>query len=178
MRVGLFAGDLLRAPAEAVCTSTNPELKLMVGTGGAVRTAGGWEVQEECDRLVAASGRRILPVGSAHVTGAGRLPFRCVIHCVAIDVFHGSSAEVVAACTRSALDAAEARGLASLALPLFATGNGPLELAVSLGAIADVLLAHSGPSVQETWIAVHERHRAGEARRLLEGRVPDLLVRP
>lgn len=181
MRIGLYLGDLVRAPAEALCSSTNPELKLMVGTGGALRTAGGWEVQDECDRLLAAerdrTGRRTFELGSAHRTGPGRLPVRGLIHCVAIDAFHGSSTDVIAACTRNALSVARGAGFASIALPAFATGNGRFDFARSLGGMLDVLLDYADALPEAAWIVVRDRHRGTEALALAKARVPGLEVR-
>ena len=70
MKITIFEGDITEAPAEAVCTSTNPRLSLMMGTGSSVRERGGFTVLRACEEIVAASGSHALPVGSVHVTTA------------------------------------------------------------------------------------------------------------
>ena len=64
MNVSIFAGDITDAPADAICTSTNPRLSLMMGTGGAVRERGGFGVLRECEAIVA--GSPPLRAGSVH----------------------------------------------------------------------------------------------------------------
>src|SRR5207244_3998577 len=90
MKTTIVAGDITDAPADAICTSTNPRLSLVMGTGGAVRERGGFAVLRECEAIVAASSP--LRPGTAHVTSAGALPYEKVIHCVASDAQHNSSA--------------------------------------------------------------------------------------
>lgn len=136
MRIATFTGDIADAPAEAVCTSTNPRLSLMMGTGAAVRERGGFEILRECEAL---RGDRELPAGSAHVTSAGRLPFRAAIHCVACDRTHQSSPNVVAACVRNALARADELGLHSVAMPLFGTGHARVKVDRAINAMLDTL---------------------------------------
>lgn len=176
MRVQLFVGDLLKVPADAICTSTNPWLSLQAGTGGAVRLSGGHTIQQACDALLAEeekrTGRRHFPTGTAHLTHAGGLGFRAVVHCVAIDAFHGSSEEVIASCVRAALEAAEREGLVHLAMPAFATGNGRFPLDRALRAMQAALDAHRGATIEQVTIAVPSLARADEARRHLSQRHP------
>lgn len=139
MRVSVFEGDITEAPAEAVCTSTNPRLSLMMGTGGAVRDRGGFEVLRACEEIVTASGRHALPVGSVHVTTAGQLPYKAVIHCVTNNELHLSSPEIVRVCVARALTAADARGITSVAMPLFGTGHAHVKVDVALNAMAEAL---------------------------------------
>src|SRR5690242_3711588 len=101
MKASIFVGDIVDAEADAICTSTNPRLSLVMGTGASVRERGGSEVARACEAIVAKSGP--LPAGSAHATTAGRLPHRLAIHCVASDATHRSSTEIVRACVRSAV---------------------------------------------------------------------------
>lgn len=171
MILQLFVGDLLRVRADAICTSTNPWLSLQAGTGGAARLFGGHAIQEACDALLAAqqerTGRRHFPTGSAHLTPAGSLAFRGIVHCVAIDAFHGSSEEIIGSCVREALAVAEHEGFDHLAMPSFATGNGRFPLDRSLGAMLEALHRHQGGSVWRVSIAVPDDSRAAEARRIL-----------
>ncbi|HEY0592250.1 MAG TPA: macro domain-containing protein, partial [Thermoanaerobaculia bacterium] len=101
MKVSVLANDIAAARADAICTSTNPRLSLFSGTGGAVRAKGGWEIKRACeailDREAAASGKRVLPLGSAHVTTAGSLAAKIAIHCVASNASHRSSEAVIRA---------------------------------------------------------------------------------
>ena len=158
MHISIHTGDIADAPAEAVCTSTNPRLSLVMGTGAAIRERGGFEVLQECQAL---RGQRELPAGSAHVTSAGRLPFRAAIHCVACDRTHQSSPAIVASCVRSALARADELGVRSVAMPLFGTGHARVKFDRSLEAILGALRA-AATNVEQVVIVVNDPDRAGQ----------------
>ena len=170
MEISLFPGDIADAPAEAVCTSTNPRLTLIMGTGAAVRERGGFEIARECEALVAAAGGE-LRAGSAHVTTAGRLPFRAVIHCVASDRRHLSSLDVIRACVRAALARADALGIQSLAMPVFGNGHARIRFAQSLATIVETLRA-STTNVERVVLVIYDADRLNEARAMVTQFMP------
>lgn len=126
MRFSVFVGDIADAPADALCTSTNPRLSLMMGTGASIRRRGGPAVMRACEALLA--GRKTLPPGTAHPTTAGALPNKMAIHCIASDTSHRSSEAIVRSCTASALACAAAAGCASVAMPILGTGHARLRV--------------------------------------------------
>jgi O-acetyl-ADP-ribose deacetylase len=121
MRASIFIGDIADVEAEAICTSTNPRLSLMMGTGAAVRARGGYEILRACEEIVSRDGP--LPPGSAWPTTAGSLASKVVIHCVASDANHRSSEATIAMCVRNALDCAARAGCRTVAMPVFASGH-------------------------------------------------------
>ena len=139
MKFSIFIGDIADAPAEAVCTSTNPRLSLMMGTGAAIRRRGGPAVMQACDALLI--GRKNLPAGTAHPTTAGTLPNKVAIHCVASDAAHRSSEAIVQSCMASALACAHALGCTSVAAPIFGTGHARLSFATAARAMAQRAVA-------------------------------------
>jgi O-acetyl-ADP-ribose deacetylase (regulator of RNase III) len=162
MRLSVFVGDIANAPADAICTSTNARLSLMMGTGGSVRERGGFEVLRECEQVLAQSGRTALGVGTAYRTTAGKLPFQAIIHCVASDpVTHLSSGDIVRACVKNALAHADAIGCKKLAMPLFATGHAHLRFDRSLAAITTAL-HETATNVEEAVIVVNDRELADQ----------------
>jgi O-acetyl-ADP-ribose deacetylase (regulator of RNase III) len=163
VNISIFEGDITDAPADAICTSTNPRLSLMMGTGGAVRERGGFEVLRACERI---TGGKLVPAGSAHPTTAGALPYKLAIHCVASDNTHRSSARIVAACVRNALMCAEIAGCKSIAMPVFGTGHAHLKLEQALLTILEVLGA-APSSVKNVLIAIDDAERAAVARGVL-----------
>ena len=167
LHITLFTGDIADATADAVCTSTNPRLSLLMGTGASIRERGGIEVLRACEEIVAKSGRKTLPIGSAHATTAGKLPFKIAIHCVAADAnHHMSSPEIIRACTLSALKVADANGCRTVAMPVFATGHSHVRFDLALRTIVDALRsAHT--SVREVTIVVYDEERTAEARNLI-----------
>ena len=173
MEITVEAADLCAIGVDGICTSTNPNLALMIGTGGAVRDRGGWAVQEACTTLIEAhykrTGKRHVPVGSAHLTTAGNLPFRGVIHCVASDAFHETSVHAIAECVRNAVAIADGLAWTSLAMPLFATGHAAFAIDDAARAMVDALVHSSPKSLQRIVIAIRDsRHEAAVKRALTE----------
>lgn len=134
MRYSIFIGDIAEAEAEAICTSTNPRLSLMMGTGAAVRSRGGFEILRACEEIVKREGP--LPPGSAWPTTAGSLDSKIVIHCVASDESHRSSETTVASCVRNALECAARAGCRTVAMPVFATGHAHVKFRPAVEAMA------------------------------------------
>jgi O-acetyl-ADP-ribose deacetylase (regulator of RNase III) len=148
----------------------------MMGTGASVREKGGFEILRACEQIVAAgaekSGSKFLRVGSAHVTTAGKLPFKAVIHCVASDASHMSSPDVVRLCAKNVLIAAEGAGCGSVAMPVFATGHTRVKFDRAVRAIAEAL-RDTTTAVQQVTIVIPERERAEEAMRIVRAMHPD-----
>lgn len=173
MRVSIIIGDIADAPAEALCTSTNPRLSLAMGTGASVLERGGWQVKRECESQLQSAGKDALPVGSVHATTAGALPAKVVFHCVASNAAHKSSAAVIAACVENALALASHGGCSSIAMPVFASGHAhfPFDRAVEAMATA---LAHATVVVDDVMIVVGDEASAASALRVLREVVPGL----
>ena len=165
MRVSIFVGDIALAPADAVCTSTNPRLSLVMGTGASIRERGGHEILRECEKIVERDGPH-LPPGSVHVTAAGSLPHKIVIHCVASDTSHRSSEEIVRACVTNALAAADSARCRTVAMPVFGAGHAHMKFERSLAVIAETA-RHAKTSVEEVVIVILDRDRVEDARAIL-----------
>lgn len=160
LKITVFHGDITEAPADAICTSTNARLTLMMGTGGAVRERGGFEVLRACEDLLARSGRAQLPPGSVHVTPAGKLPYRAVIHCVASDPStHLSSESVIRACVRNALARADELEVRTLAMPVFATGHARFRFGRAVDVMREALESAT-TNVEHVVIAVEDQEKA------------------
>jgi O-acetyl-ADP-ribose deacetylase (regulator of RNase III) len=122
-----------------------------------VREQGGLSILRECEAIVAASAP--LPAGSVHVTSAGTLPYKKIIHCVASDRNHDSSPAIIRACVTGALAAAEREGIVRLAMPVFATGHAHFRFRESLAAMREALRSAS-TNVAEVIVVVDEEDRA------------------
>lgn len=167
LKISVFHGDITDAPADAICTSTNTRLTLMMGTGGAVRERGGFEVLRACEDALARSGQAQLPPGSAVVTTAGRLPYRAAIHCVASDPrTHVSSEAIIRACVRNALARADEIECSTLVMPVFATGHARFSFAKAVQAMVETLRA-AQTNVTDVLLAIDDAGRAATARALV-----------
>lgn len=169
MRLTLFVGDLCDVPAEALCTSTNPRLSLAMGTGGSVRSRGGFAILRACEKIVAAASGH-LPPGSAHLTTAGDLPAKAIIHCVASDARHLSSMEIVRACVTNALARAAEAKCASVAFPVFGTGHARLPFDQALRVIVQEL---KRTNLDHAYIVINDAERVDGALRVIREVFPN-----
>ena len=116
-------GDIAAVEADAIANAANDRLWMGAGVAGALKRAGGEEIEREAIALGP------IPLGSAVATGAGRLAARWVIHGAVMGQDLRTDAGLVRRTTRACLALADELGCASLALPAFGTGVGgfPLE---------------------------------------------------
>jgi O-acetyl-ADP-ribose deacetylase (regulator of RNase III) len=172
MRVSIFIGDLADADAEAVCSSTNPRLSLVMGTGASIKGRGGLEILRACEAIVAAEGRP-LAAGSAVVTTAGSLPHEIAIHCVASNGAHQTSEAIIRACTERALQCAAEHQCSSIAMPVFGTGHAHASFDRAIAVMAQAIASTPDPLRQVTIVVANEEH-ARIARSILKpfGDVP------
>ena len=119
----MHEGDIAAVEADAVANAANDHLWMGAGVAGALKRAGGDEIEREAMALGP------IPRGSAVATGAGRLPARYVIHGAVMGQDLTTDAGLVRQTTRACLALADELGCESLALPAFGTGVGgfPLE---------------------------------------------------
>jgi O-acetyl-ADP-ribose deacetylase len=175
MRISIFAGDVSDAPAEALCTSTNPRLSLVMGTGASIRGRGGFEILRACKAIVKAefvrTGNHGLSAGSVHTTTAGQLPAKAVIHCIASDAAHHSSAAIIRSCVKNALAAADVAGCATIAMPLFGTGHAHFKTDGALAAIADAL-RDAVTEVRHVLLVVRDPDYVSDAVQIMERLIP------
>ncbi len=170
--VTLFVGDLVDAPAEALCTSTNPRLSLGGGTGRAVMAETGWSLRRDLQRIAEEEARRTgaaeLPVGFTCATPGGEPPHRLIVHCVASEGEHHSSPRAVRLCVEGALREADRAECTSLALPVFGTGHADLPFHDGIEALAEALRDADPTAVRTILVVLHVSDRVPVARAILE----------
>jgi O-acetyl-ADP-ribose deacetylase (regulator of RNase III) len=123
LQLEVHEGDLAAVEADAVANAANDHLWMGAGVAGALKRAGGEEIERE------AVARGPIPLGSAVATTAGRLPARWVIHGAVMGQDLRTDADLVRSTTHSCLELADGLGCRSLALPAFGTGVGGFALA-------------------------------------------------
>jgi O-acetyl-ADP-ribose deacetylase (regulator of RNase III) len=116
-------GDIATVAADAVANAANDRLWMGVGVAGALKRAGGDEIERE------AIVQGPIEVGTAIATTAGNLRARYVIHGAVMGQDLRTEAELVRRTTVSCLELADELGCRSLALPAFGTGVGGFPLA-------------------------------------------------
>jgi O-acetyl-ADP-ribose deacetylase len=118
VEVAVVEGDITQVEVDAIANAANDHLWMGAGVAGAIKRAGGDEIERE------AVSKGPIPVGTAVATGAGRLDVKHVIHGAVMGQDLRTSADLIERTTRSCLEVADALGLRSLALPAFGTGVG------------------------------------------------------
>jgi O-acetyl-ADP-ribose deacetylase (regulator of RNase III) len=120
----LGVGDITREAVDAVVNAANSTLLGGGGVDGAIHSAGGPSILEECRELRRTRYPEGLPAGEAVITTAGLLPARHVIHTVGPIYGRegGREAELLEAAYRNSLALAAAHALASVAFPSISTG--------------------------------------------------------
>jgi O-acetyl-ADP-ribose deacetylase (regulator of RNase III) len=133
-------GDITALDVDAITNAANDHLWMGAGVAGAIKRAGG----EEIERDAVAKGP--ISIGSAVATGAGRLRARYVIHGAVMGQDLRTSAELIERTTRSCIELADELGCESLALPAFGTGVGGFPL----DECARIMVAAAGGSEPRT----------------------------
>lgn len=123
--VSVVAGDLLDQDVEAIVNAWNRNvipwwLLWPQGVSGAIKRRAGTAPFRELARAGP------IPLGGAVLTGAGRLPFRAIIHVAGINLLWLPSARATRDAVRNALALAAMAGFRSIAFPLIGAGVGGL----------------------------------------------------
>ncbi len=114
----LIEGDITAQEVDAIVNAANTQLRLGTGVAGAIREAGGPEIQAECDAIGGVA------LGGAAVTGAGRLPARWVIHAAGMEPGGAADEASVRAAVRRSFQLAHELGCRTLAVPAVGAGIG------------------------------------------------------
>lgn len=137
----IVEGDLLDQGVEVIVNAWNRNiipwwLLVPQGVSGAIKRRGGLQPFRELGRLGA------IPLGRAVRTGAGRLPFKAIIHVAGISMFWRSSKVSIQDSVRSAMQLADEGGFASVGFPIIGAGTGGFgedgALALMLEAFAPI----------------------------------------
>jgi O-acetyl-ADP-ribose deacetylase (regulator of RNase III) len=136
-RIELWNGDICELEVDAIVNPANLSLWMSTGVGGAIKRAGGDEIE------FAAVRQAPVALGESIVTTAGSLAARAVIHAVSLDRVRRTSGTVIEAAVRSAMARAREMEATSIAFPALGTGVGgfPLEDAarITIAAVRDEL---------------------------------------
>ena len=123
MNVKIVKGDLLNQDVDVIVNAWNRNvipwwLLLPQGVSGAIKKRGGYAPFRGLGKLGP------IPLGGAVLTGAGKLPFRAIIHVAGISMWWRSSERSIRDSVRNALALATQHGYRSIAFPLIGAGTG------------------------------------------------------
>ena len=123
MEIEILRGGIAAQRVDATVNAANNHLWMGGGVAGALKRAGGAEIEAE------AMARGPVAVGEAVVTGAGRLEADYVIHAAVMGQDLLTDAAKIRLATRSSLERAVEIGAGSVAFPALGTGVGGFPVA-------------------------------------------------
>ena len=148
IELSVVEGDITALDVDAIANAANNALWMGSGVAGAIKRAGGEEIERE------AVAKGPIETGSAVATGAGRLSARWVIHGAVMGQDLRTEAELVRRTTESCLRLADELGAESLALPAFGTGVGGFPLDECARIMVETSRAHRARSLKRVVFAV------------------------
>jgi O-acetyl-ADP-ribose deacetylase (regulator of RNase III) len=164
-RIKVVEGNITAQRVDAIVNAANSSLLGGGGVDGAIHTAAGPGLLEECRRLHGCA------TGEAKITGGHRLPARWVIHTVGPVWKGGGHGEddLLAACYRNSLALAREQGVRSIAFPAISTGayGFPLERACAIAVRELRKFLEANPLPEEVHLVCFDRHTAATYRRAL-----------
>jgi len=162
LELSVVDGDITELVVDAIANAANDRLWMGGGVAGAIKRAGGEEIEQEA--LAAGP----IALGSAVATGAGRLSARYVIHGAVMGQDLATHAALIAETTSSCLRVADDLGAGSLALPAFGTGVGGFPLEECAELMVDAARRYEPRVLQRVVFAVYGDDAASAFRAVLE----------
>jgi O-acetyl-ADP-ribose deacetylase (regulator of RNase III) len=141
-------GDITTLEVDAIANAANNHLWMGAGVAGAIKRAGGEEIEREAVQ------QGPIEIGDAVATGAGRLRARWVVHGAVMGQDLRTNGELVRRTTESCLRVADELGAETLALPAFGTGVGGFPLDECARIMVDAARAYEPSSLQRVVFAV------------------------
>ena len=129
--VRVVEGDLLDQRVDAIVNAWNRNiipwwLLLPQGVSGAIKRRAGYQPFRELSRVGP------MPLGTAVVTSAGRLPYKGIIHVAGINMWWRASERSIRDSVANALARAREHGFRSVAFPVIGAGSGGFDEARAL----------------------------------------------
>ena len=149
MEITVVESDITALDVDAIANAANNGLWMGSGVAGAIKRAGGEEIERE------AMAQGPIALGEAVVTGGGRLKAKHVIHGAVMGQDLQTGGDAIARTTRRCLEVADELGCRSLALPAFGTGVGGFPLAECAAIMVAAARAHEPRSLERVVFAVY-----------------------
>ncbi len=122
-QIEIIKGDITQSDCEAIVNAANNKFWMGSGVAGTIKKAGGDVIEEE-----AVKKGPVMP-GEAVFTGAGKLPYKMVIHAAVMGQDLKTNDKYIRQATLACLNIAEKHKIESVAFPAFGTGVGGFPMA-------------------------------------------------
>ena len=137
LTIEIVDDDIAAQTTDAIVNAANNAFWMGSGVAGAIKSRGGKGIEDE------AMAQGPVEPGQCVITSAGRLKAKHVIHAAVMGQDLATSAMLVEAATRNALQLAESHGLASIAFPAFGTGVGGFPIVQCARIMIDTVREHA-----------------------------------
>ena len=168
MRWTLKAGNIIDEPADVLVCSANPHLTLSGGVGADLLACYGGRMQSALQDVVRQRNPHFIPRGEVIPYSDETLPYRAILHAVAVDGWYESSPKVIEQIVTTALQLASGYDARRVALAALATGFGHLALSEFAEGIRP-LLRRELPPIAEVCVCLMEDYRVRELAEHLAG---------
>ena len=155
IELSVVEGDITALDVDAIANAANDALWMDSGVAGAIKRAGGEEIERE------AVAKGPIATGTAVATGAGRLRAEWVVHGAVMGQDLRTDADLVRRTTESCLRVADELGAESLALPAFGTGVGGFPLEECAQIMVDAVRGYEPGSLRRVVFAVFGAEAGG-----------------
>jgi O-acetyl-ADP-ribose deacetylase (regulator of RNase III) len=166
-RLEVAVGDIALLDVEAIANAANNELWMGAGVAGAIKRAGGQEIEHEAMR------QGPIAVGDAVSTGAGKLAAKWVIHAAVMGHDLQTDANLIAQATTRTLEVADRLKARSLALPAFGTGVGGFPIyacaSIIVGGVRAYLVGHPHTALRKVVFCAFDDVGAAAFKNALSG---------
>jgi O-acetyl-ADP-ribose deacetylase len=163
MEIVAQQGDVTQVKADAVVNPANSLGEMGGGVAGALRQAGGVEIEQE------AMSKAPIPMGEAIFTTAGKLPFKGIVHAPTMEQpAQRTTVDKVRKATLAALLCADSYGVKILAIPGMGTGAGGVSPAAAADAMVEILRNYETMSVRKVILIDRESATVAAFRQALQ----------
>jgi O-acetyl-ADP-ribose deacetylase len=149
VEIEVVEGDITQLDVDAIGNAANDHLWMGAGVAGAIKRAGGEEIERE------AVSKGPIEIGDAVATGGGSLKARWVVHGAVMGQDLHTDADAIERTTARCLEVADELGAESLALPAFGTGVGGFPLDECARIMGEVAQGHQPRTLRRVVFAVY-----------------------
>ena len=128
MKIFLQQANILDINADALICSANVSLNLTGGVGADIVARYGNEMQAELHEQISNKSPRFAKQGEVYKVYTAGLPYKVVMHAVAVDPMYHSNSAIITETVRKALFIAQEHEAETVALTALASGFGDLSL--------------------------------------------------
>ncbi len=164
VEVEAYLGDITKLEVDAIVNAANTRLVMGGGVAGAIKRAGGKEIEEEAVK------QGPIKIGEAVATTAGRLKAKYVIHSPTMELDFKTDEQKIRLAMRAALKKADELGIESIAFPALGTGVGGFPKDKAARVMVEELKKHidAGTGLKKVILADISEEQVEAFRRAIE----------